>query len=376
MNRCLLIVVNEPCFFLSHRLEVALAAKSSGYSVHIASMGGPSVDAILELGFSHHELPFSRSGKSPVKELTVLFFLWRLLWQLKPDLLHLVTIKPVLYGGIAARLAPVGGVVAAVSGLGFVFLSRGVKAVILRKLIAFLYGVAFGKQNLKVIFQNPDDRDMLVSLGALNRSNTVLIRGSGVDLSLYESTPEQSGRPTVCLAARLLRDKGVVEFIDAAKMLKARGVDATFQLIGDVDPGNPTTVTEEELKLWREEGTVQLLGFRKDIAHLFSNAHIVTLPSYREGLPKVLVEAAACGRAVVTTDVPGCRDAIDPGKSGLLVPIQNAGALADALELLINDSAMRHRLGAAGRSLAEREFSVGKIVQQHLDIYRDLELGI
>ncbi|NWB85482.1 glycosyltransferase family 4 protein [Pseudomonas gingeri] len=376
MEKVLLIVVNDPGFFLSHRLEIALAAKKNGYVVHVASMKGGAVDVIRELGFLHHELPFSRSGRNPLKELLVLYFLWRLLWKIRPDLLHLVTIKPVIYGGIAARLAPVGGVVAAVSGLGFVFLSRGVKAVALRKFVVFFYRVAFGKRNLKVIFQNSDDRDLLVSLGALEYSRSILIRGSGVDLSHYENTFERSGVPIVCLAARLLRDKGVVEFVEAAKLLRARGVSATFQLIGDIDPGNPTTITEEELKLWREEGVVQLLGFRKDVAQLFAHAHVVTLPSYREGLPKVLVEAAACGRAVVTTDVPGCRDAIDVGKSGLLVPVQDAGALAAALELLITNSVMRRRMGEAGRVLAEREFAVEKIVQQHLSIYRNLELSV
>ncbi|AMB85219.1 glycosyl transferase family 1 [Pseudomonas agarici] len=376
MSKILLIVVNDPRFFLSHRLEIAQSARSNGYIVNIASMGGEGVDTIRGLGFLHHDLPFSRSGKSPTRELLTLYFVWRLLWKLKPDLLHLVTIKPVLYGGIAARLAPVGGVVAAVSGLGFVFLSRGTKSMVLRKLVVFLYKVAFGKRNLKVIFQNADDRDMLISLGVLKEARTALIRGSGVNLSHYESSFENPGTPIVCMASRLLHDKGIVEYIDAARLLRAREIDATFQLIGDVDPGNPATVSFDELQLWKKEGVVQILGFRKDIANLFANAHIVTLPSYREGLPKVLVEAAACGRAVVTTDVPGCRDAIEPGETGLLVPVRDAEALAEALALLITDSTVRRKMGNAGRLLAEREFSIEKIVQQHLDIYRYLALNV
>lgn len=282
-------------------------------------------------------------------------FLWRLLWRIRPDILHLVTIKPVIYGGIAARIAPVKGVVAAVSGLGYVFIAFGFKAALLRGVVSYLYRIALGKENLSVIFQNPDDRKVFTGLRLLDVDKAVLIRGSGVDLDVYPYIPEPpSAVPVVCLAARLLRDKGVVEFAEAAAILKERGVKADFQLIGSVDSGNPASVTEEEIAVWRDRGLVEVLGHRNDVASLFANAHIVTLPSYREGLPKVLIEAAACGRAVVTTDVPGCRDAIDPNVTGLLVPARDAVALADALQSLIDDPALRKRMGAAGRSLAER----------------------
>jgi glycosyltransferase involved in cell wall biosynthesis len=373
MNSLLLIIVNDAAFFLSHRLPVAQGAKKAGYEVHVASMPGPAVERVRDLGFVHHELPLSRSGKNILGEIVSLVSIWRLLWRLKPDVLHLVTIKPVLYGGIAARLAPVKGVVAAVSGLGFVFLAKGLKATILRRIISSLYRFALGKKNLRVIFQNPDDRDVLVGMGALESVKVEVIRGSGVDLASYTELPEPSGTPVVCLAARLLRDKGVLEFVEAVRILRQRGVSARFQLVGDPDLGNPATITVDELEAWRQEGFIELLGFRKDIAKLFGDAHIVTLPSYREGLPKVLVEAAACGRAVVTTNVPGCRDAIEPGITGLLVPVRNASALADAIETLLNDSELRQRMGHAGRMLAESEFSIDKIVKQHLDIYSKLE---
>lgn len=373
MNSLLLIIVNDAAFFLSHRLPVAQGAKKAGYEVHVASMPGPAVERVRDLGFVHHELPLSRSGKNILGEIVSLVSIWRLLWRLKPDVLHLVTIKPVLYGGIAARLAPVKGVVAAVSGLGFVFLAKGLKATILRRIISSLYRFALGKKNLRVIFQNPDDRDVLVGMGALESVKVEVIRGSGVDLASYTELPEPSGTPVVCLAARLLRDKGVLEFVEAVRILRQRGVSARFQLVGDLDLGNPATITVDELEAWRQEGFIELLGFRKDIAKLFGDAHIVTLPSYREGLPKVLVEAAACGRAVVTTNVPGCRDAIEPGITGLLVPVRNAPALADAIETLLNDSELRQQMGHAGRMLAESEFSIDKIVKQHLDIYSKLE---
>lgn len=372
MGSVLLIVVNDPAFFLSHRLAVAVGARKAGYEVHVASMPGQAVKDIGDFGFIHHELPLSRSNKTILGEVLAFFNIWRLLCRLRPDVLHLVTIKPVLYGGIAARLAPVKSVVAAVSGLGFVFLSRGFKASLLRTVIRALYRLALGKRNLKVIFQNPDDCNFLIRMTGLALSKVEIIRGSGVDLSLYPSLPEPEGPPVICLAARLLRDKGVIEFVESARLLRQRGVKANFQLIGDLDPGNPATVTAEDLNNWRQEGCVELLGYRKDIAQLFSAAHIVVLPSYREGLPKVLVEAAACGRAVITTDVPGCRDAIEKDITGLLVPVSDAIALADAIQRLIESPELRQRMGMAGRALAEREFAIEKIVQQHLDIYKKL----
>ncbi|MCF4994979.1 glycosyltransferase [Pseudomonas syringae] len=369
-----LMIVNDPAFFVSHRLAVAEGARKAGYRVHIASMDGDAVKRIEDSGFIHHLLPMSRSGSNPLRELFTLFFIWRLLWRIKPVMLHLVTIKPVIYGGIAARLAPVKSVVAAVSGLGFVFLLRGFKATLLRKVVSFFYWLALGKKNLRVIFQNSDDRDLLTGLGVLDLKKAELIRGSGVDLGLYPCVPESdSYLPVICLAARLLRDKGVLEFVEAARILRDRGIKARYQLIGAIDPGNPATITEAETNAWRDEGLVEILGYRKDIAALFADAHLVTLPSYREGLPKVLVEAAACGRAVVTSDVPGCRDAIDPDVTGLLVPVRDSVALADGLQLLIEDKTMRQRMGAAGRVLAENEFNVDNIVQQHLDIYSKLE---
>lgn len=375
MNSIFLMIVNDPAFFISHRLAVAEGARNEGYNVHVATMDGDAVGLIQENGFIHHVLPLSRSGSNPFRELKCLFFIWLLLMRLKPHMLHLVTIKPVIYGGIAARFAPVKCVVSAVSGLGFVFISQGAKAFALRKLIYFFYWISLGKRDLRVIFQNSADRDLFVTSRLISAEKAELIRGSGVDLDHYLFRAEPSvTSPVICLAARLLRDKGVLEFVEAASILHTRGVKARFQLIGDIDPGNPATVTESEISEWRSRGLVDVLGYRNDIATLLANAHIVTLPSYREGLPKILVEAAACGRAIVTTDVPGCRDAIEPNISGLLVPVRNAAALADAIQLLIENPALRQTMGIAGRALAEREFSLKNIVRQHLDIYKSLEI--
>ena len=375
MAKRFLFVVNCPAFFVSHRLPLALAAKREGYDVHVATMPGEAADQITADGLTHHELPLTRSGRNPLNEMFVFVAVYKLFQQLKPALVHLVTIKPVIYGGIAARLAGVPSVVAAVSGLGFVFIAKGLKASLIRVGVKNLYRLAFGKRNLRVIFQNPDDRNSFVDAGILDAEKTVLIRGSGVGLTHYPIKKESGECPIVVMAARLLRDKGVGEYVEAVHIIRRQGIEAIFLLVGDVDPHNPATVTTSELDLIRKEGGVELLGHRKDIPELLASSSIVVLPSYREGLPKVLVEAAAAGRAVVTTDVPGCRDAIEPNVSGLLVPARDAKALASAIQRLIEDVDLRQRMGREGRRLAEREFSIEKIVQAHLDIYRTLEAG-
>ncbi|WP_313067998.1 glycosyltransferase family 4 protein [Achromobacter animicus] len=369
-GRCLLFVVNNPAFFMSHRVPVALAAQKAGYDVHVATMDGPAVADIQALGMTHHAIPMTRSGKHPLQELGTLLALVRLFRRLRPDVVHLVTIKPVLYGGIAARIARVPGMVAAISGLGFVFLSNSLKMRLVRAVVARLYRVALGHPNSRVIFQNANDRDLLKSLGAVREDQVVIIRGAGVNLDAYRPTPEPPAPPVVVtMVARLLRDKGVQEFVQAAKLLRERGVPVTMQLVGGLDAGNPTSATQADVDAWQQDGCVQALGERSDVAALYAAAHIAVLPSYREGLPKSLIEAAACGRAVVTTDVPGCRDAIEPNVTGLLVPVRDAAALADAIARLAQDAALRQAMGMAGRALAEREFDINRVARIHVALY-------
>ncbi len=369
-GRRLMFVVNNPAFFMSHRVPVALAAQRAGYDVHVATMDGPAVADIQALGMTHHAIPMTRSGKHPLQELGTLLALVRLFRRVRPDVVHLVTIKPVLYGGIAARLARVRGMVAAISGLGFVFLSNSLKMRLVRSVVARLYRIALGHPNSRVIFQNANDRDLLKSLGAVRDEQVVMIRGAGVDLDAYRALPEPPTPPVVVtMVARLLRDKGVQEFVQAAGILRQRGLPVTMQLVGGVDAGNPASATQSEVDAWQRDGAVQALGERSDVAALYAASHIAVLPSYREGLPKSLIEAAACARAVVTTDVPGCRDAIEPGETGLLVPVRDAQALADAIARLAEDPALRQVMGAAGRALAEREFNIERVASIHVALY-------
>lgn len=370
-----LFVVNSPEFFLSHRLPLAIAVRATGVTVHIATGLGPACKEIADLGFQHHLLPISRSGHNPLFELGTLLGLYRLIRKIKPDLVHLVTIKPVLYGGLIARLAGVPAMVAAISGLGTVFIDRKQNQFWMRCGIEWLYRVALGHSNAKVIFQNLDDRAALIDMSGVSQDKTAVIRGSGVSLATYSMQPEPEGVPVVTFAARLLEDKGVREFVAAARVLRQRGIVARFWLAGSLDPGNLTSITQKELSRWSKDGFVEILGYRSDIPNLFANSNIIVLPSYREGLPKALVEAAACGRAVVTTDVPGCRDAIEPESTGLLVPVRDASALADAIQFLIENPDRRKQMGVSGRALAEREFAIEKVVDAHLAIYHELTNG-
>ena len=371
----LLIVVNDLGYFISHRLPIALAARKAGYLVHVAfgEIGKANENDIALKDFILHNVPIHRGHTSVFADLRSLILLWRLFRQVRPCLVHLITIKPLLYGGIAARLANVTGVVSAMAGLGFVFIKRaGVKYKFLRYLIKPLFCWALGHSNQIIIFQNLDDRDQLLAMTGVSSLDTKLIRGSGIDLANCHVLPEPEEPPIVIMASRLLLDKGVLEFVDSARILRKRGVSARFWLVGEPDLGNPASVLPQVVEAWKAEGVVECLGHRLDVPYLYSKAHIVTLPSYREGLPKSLIEAAACGRAVVTTDVPGCRDSVIPNKTGLIVPVRDSEKLANALQWLIEHSQERVAMGKAGRELAEREFSIDKIVREHLEIYKEL----
>lgn len=370
MKGKLLFILNEPTYFVSHRLPIAIAARDEGYEIHVATGVALAPVAIRAEGFTYHPIPLSRSGRNIFSELKSLLAIYRLMKRVKPDIVHLVTIKPVIYGSIAARAARVPGVVAAISGLGYAFIDQYLEARLLRRLIGHLYRVAFRHKNIKVIFQNSDDEETLLQMSALKKNQCALIRGSGVDLTHYTFSEEPKDLPlVVVMAARLLKDKGVMEYVEAASLLRAKGVNARFLLVGPLDPGNPSSINEKQLKQWVENEDIEYVGYCQNIPHLFSEANIVVLPSYREGLPRVLAEAAACGRAVVTTDVPGCRAAIIPDKTGLLAKARDSASLADAIGILLVNHSLRDSMGKQGRQLAERDFTIAKIIDEHLSIY-------
>ena len=370
----ILILVNYLSFFISHRLPIAEALLAKGFEVFIGygELRGADPKLLEQKGFKVDLVPMQPAGFNLFKELKTIYFIWVFFKNVKPDIVHLVTIKPYLYGGIISRLIGVRCLVSAVSGLGTLFINKGFKSKFLRFLIYPLFKLAFNHSNQKVILQNKDDLKILVNWGVLNLSNTKLLNGSGVQLEKFKNFDEPRGIITVCFAARLLRDKGIYEYISAARLIKEQGIKARFLLAGDLDKNNPSGLKLDDLNKLKNEGYVEYMGFHQDIPALYSNSHIICLPSYREGFPKSLIEAAAAKRAIVTTDVPGCRDAIIPNKTGLIVPAKDSQKLADALKCLIESPQKRITMGAAGRKLAEEEFSIEKIVIEHLNIYEDL----
>ncbi len=373
-NKKLLILVNNLSFFLSHRLPIAEASLSKGFDIVIGygELGGADPKLLEQKGINIKYIPIHRGGVNLFKDLKSLYYIWNFFKKETPDIIHLVTIKPYLYGGVICRLIRVPGLVSAVSGLGSLFVSKNLKSRFLRALLSPVYKLALSHSNQKIIVHNKEDAKLLIEWGVLAPLKVKLIKGSGVELKKFRNLVEPNGVPVVCLAARLLRDKGIYEFVSAAKLLKIRGIKARFCIAGDLDHKNPTGLNNNDLKKIKEEGNVEFLGFQKDIPNLYSQSHIICLPSYREGLPKSLIEAAAASRSVVTTDVPGCRDAIIPNITGLLVPVKNPQKLADALQWLIEHPKERIHMGQAGRKLAEKEFAIKNIVQKHLDIYQDL----
>jgi glycosyltransferase involved in cell wall biosynthesis len=368
----ILFVVNQAEFFLSHRLPLALAAQAAGFEVDVATPESTAVEGIRRAGLRHHPVPFSRRGLRPLTELGALWALFRLYRSLRPQVVHHVTIKPVIYGSIMARLTRVPAVVNAVSGLGYIFISRGIGAKMLRQCVKWAYRLAFGHSNIKVIFQNRDDLQLFIEDGLVNEKNCILVRGSGVDLNRFVPKDEPRGKPVVLFASRLLRDKGVCDFVEAARRLSTSGIDARFVLVGDTDTGNPASLGPGTVKRWHEDGTIEWWGARSDMPSVLRQARIVCLPSYREGLPKILAEAAACGRAIVATDVPGCREIVQHENNGLLVPPRNVEALASALMLLLQDDCLTRRMGRRGREIAEKDFSVEQVISKTLQIYHDL----
>ncbi|MFP6749434.1 MAG: glycosyltransferase family 4 protein [Alphaproteobacteria bacterium] len=366
----LLFLMNEALFFTTHRLPVALAAQKAGYEVHVAAPHEDGPVAVIEgAGFQYHDLPLKRGGRGLAGELRLLARCFQLIRRIKPDLVHHVAMKPVIFGGLASRLLGVRAVVHAITGMGFLFIRDDVPARVIRTLIMPLYRYALGHPNARVIFQNPDDLGMFLDRRLVRPDITVMINGCGVDMTTFAPAPAPDGPITVMFPARILGDKGVHEFIHAARALKADGAQARFILVGRRDPANPTDVAEAAIRGWEAEGVVEWWGFRTDMPQVLPQAHIVCMPSYREGLPRGLIEAAACGLPIVTADVPGCREVVRHGESGFLVPARDGPATAAAIGKLLNDAGLRRSMGRAARQLALDEFTVEAFVADTLATY-------
>lgn len=373
----LMFIVNVDWFFMSHRLPIALEALSKGYDVHLATTVTDKKEELEKLGITVHPILIGESKGGIFQFISSFFEIISVLKKVRPNLVHLVTIKPVLLGGIATRLTKVEAVVAAISGLGSVFSARGLLASIRRGIIGGIYKEALKHKNLKVIFQNENDKAILKKLTGLSKKQTHMIPGSGVNLDLFNSEAIADDEMKFIFAGRLLYEKGVGEFIEAAQSILAEATakkqKVKFILVGAPYPNNPSSVKLEEIKEWEKSGIVEYWGVRQDMPEVLRQVYAVVLPSYYgEGLPKILIEAAASGRAVITTDHPGCRDAIINNVTGLLVKTRDADDLSNAMRKLIDSPEQTKEMGLAGRKMAEQNFAIESVTNEHLKIYEEL----
>ena len=361
------------------RRSLALAARAAGHEVVLVSPAGPYAERLLDLGLRWIAAPMERRSLNPVRELALLAWLWRFVRAEQADVVHGFTIKCAVYGSLAARLTGAARV-GAVAGMGYVFVSDERLAWALRPVVRGLMRIALGGAKARLILQNADDVALFEESGVVSASKIRLIPGSGVDCERFappmtKGGDRRTGPPRIVLASRMLWDKGVGEFVEAARILKQAGRNLQFVLAGQPDPGNPAAIPAPVLVDWRTAGLVDWRGHVDDMPGLFASADVVVLPSYREGLPKSLIEAAACGRPLVTTDVPGCREVVTDGVDGLLVPVRDAVALARAIARLLDDPSLARRLGETARAKALAEYDERQIVARTLDVYRELAGG-
>ncbi len=372
----ILFVINEASYVVSHRLHLIKQALKMGWRVSVLA---PEIETYkpftsLDLPIEYHNFEIQRKGLNPFKEIKGLLTLFYFIKKTRPDLIHGVTLKPAFYAGLIGRFFPKIKQIHMFNGLGFLFTDERLKTRLIRSFLWPLFKFSFSKKHSVALFQNTDDLKRLVSLGLVRQKQTRIIRGSGVDLEEFQKTKEpEFEAPVVLLPARLIKPKGIDEFVDAARALKAQNIKARFCLAGPLDDQNPTGYSEDEVKDWVKQGWIEYLGYCKDMAKIYRQSNIICLPSYYgEGLPKCLLEAAASGRALVTTNHTGCREAVDDGVNGLLVPIKDSEALTLALEKLISNDELRHDFAENSRKKAEQEFSKEIVVEQTFDLYSQL----
>lgn len=382
-NKKIAFVFNTAAFFAMHRLPIAIKALELGNEVHLFTgrSTGSSMDAfasekLRSAGIRHTELPFTSSGRNPLLECFGLLTLIYSLIRYKPNFTYCASPKGVLYGAVASRFSGTRALILAITGMGYAFTDTGVhnfSRAFTKKLYTFLGGFIFRHPNMRAVVENNDDQELLIKFGLFSRDQVVLIPGSGVRLEDFDSCSPLKKEEIVLLPARVLRDKGVVEFVDAARRLKAIKGSWRFVLAGEAGYRNPSSITAEEISTWVREGCVEWIGHIDDMTPIFSKASIVCLPSYREGLPKALLEAGAAGCAVVTTNVTGCRDAIRVGETGDLVPVRDSETLAETLLKLMRDKERRIFYGINGQKLARESFSVSSVIEKTFNTFKELE---
>ena len=368
----LLYLITEDWFFCSHFMERAVAAKAAGHDVLVVTRVAQSGQHIVNSGLRLIQLPLGRRSLNPILAVTVLIRLVRIYLRERPHLVHHIAMKPIFLGTLAARLVGIPCVVNAPVGMGFVFTSQGLLATILRPLFWALMHAFLNPRGSKVILENADDRASLIRERYVKEKDARLIRGAGVDIDRFSPGLRVHGPIVVMLAARLLWDKGVGPFVAAARILRPNNPQVRFVLVGSPDSQNPANISQQQLEKWRAEGAVEFWGYQESMSDIWGQADIACLPSYREGLPKSLIEAMASGLPCVTTDVPGCREVVAPNVNGLLVPARQVDPLVRALQLLINSPTLREQMGRIGRQRAVAEFSSARVIRETLAVYQEM----
>ncbi len=368
MRTKFLIVVNDPAFFATDYLHIGRSAAKAGYEVHLAGPEGEGISLIEAEGFEYHRVGIGRGSVRPLQEIKAVRDLYRLYSSLNPDLVYHITLKPIVYGTLAARWAGVPAVVNAYAGLGYAFIDDGRKTAFLRQSMESLYRFGLKHENRHDLFLNEDDRTLFLNKKLTTRHTSSVISGPGVDMKMFRPMPEPQSEPVILLAARMLWHKGVEEFVEAAHQLLSRGIRARFVLVGEPDAGNEASISRATLQSWHRDGVVEWWGPQDDMQRVFAQSHVVVLPSYREGLGKELIEGAACGRPLVATDVPGCREVARDGHNALLVPPKDSNALASAMEQFIENRSMRQLYGRRGRVMAESAYSIETVCHQVLEL--------
>lgn len=369
----LILVVTEDKWVLTHRLPLAKKAAEQGYSVVVVTRVTKYKEEIERHGIRVIPSGISRGELRPLDEIKAILELVAIYKKERPAVVHHIGIKNILYGGLAARIVGVGSIVNAFAGLGFVYTSDHWKAALIRPILNSGLRRLHSGKGVRVIFQNPDDLELLKQLRVVRPGQSVLIRGSGVDLDHYSVVPEPFGVVTVVMAGRLLWDKGVGVYAEAGRLLKKRGVAVRLQLVGAPDTQNPSSVNEEQLRNWVAEECIEWIGYSENMPEIWAKASIAALPSfYGEGVPKSLLEAAACGCPLIATDSPGCREIVLHKENGILIPIKDPESLADAIELLVNKPQLRAKMGCKSRKIVEDHFSDKLVASRTVAVYQQL----
>lgn len=369
MKKKVLFILNTDKFLLSHRIEIANALIKHNYEVNLGSSKSEASKTISDLGIKTHKIEIDRTNLGILELLQTTLSIYNLIKKINPDIIHFISIKPVILGCIATKFIKKDiKIITSISGLGYIFIQDSLLGKIKKFITCCLYQFALSNKKIKVIFQNSSDKDFISRICNLSKKQTFLIKGSGVDLQKFKPLTKNMNKKIVLLPSRVVKSKGIYEFVKAAEILQGK---AKFVICGDLDHAAKDYISLNNLNYWIRNSIIEYIGFREDMNNIINKATIIVLPSYREGLPKVICEAAACGKPVVTTNVPGCKDAILPNKTGLLVPHKNVDELAKAINKLLKNNSKLKNMGLASRKFAIENFDVNKVVDMHLKLYKN-----